>query len=215
MFQAGILSASCLSLLVTIDVIIAAYFKTRGCPRCGGPLHAAPYWRKPRGHVEPLDPQTTLRLSWCCGRDGCRHRVTPPSVRFLGRLVYTGPTVLALQSTPPNSPAEAQLRAEAGCSRPSIRRWRDRFARLWETAIGRTIAGAMTLGLSERRQPRSVLSLWTGRWPYLATMWQMLIHPQTGGRGWETDGLSRGPLDAQKMGFAQHLADLHTAACAL
>ena len=24
------------------------------------------------------------RFSLCCGRDGCRHRATPPSVRFLG-----------------------------------------------------------------------------------------------------------------------------------
>jgi len=29
-------------------------------------------------------------LSFCCDRDGCRKRVTPPSVRFLGRKVYLG-----------------------------------------------------------------------------------------------------------------------------
>jgi hypothetical protein len=28
------------------------------------------------------------RLSFCCNREGCRKRVTPKSVRFLGRKVY-------------------------------------------------------------------------------------------------------------------------------
>jgi hypothetical protein len=36
-------------------------------------------------------------LSLCCSRDGCRRRMTPPSVRFLGRRVYLG-AVLVLVS---------------------------------------------------------------------------------------------------------------------
>ena len=34
------------------------------------------------------------RFSLCCGREGCRHRATPPSVRFLGRRVYVGAVVI-------------------------------------------------------------------------------------------------------------------------
>jgi hypothetical protein len=33
-------------------------------------------------------------VSFCCRRDGCRHRATPPSVRFLGRKVYVGALVV-------------------------------------------------------------------------------------------------------------------------
>jgi hypothetical protein len=75
-------------------------------------------------------------------------------------------------------------------------------------ATGRTVAGTMTLGNDERSQPRAVLSLWRGRWPYRITRWMMLIHPLTGGRNWEHDGQKHGPLDAQKMGFAHHLESL-------
>ena len=31
---------------------------------------------------------TVIGCSFCCDREGCRKRVTPPSVRFLGRKVY-------------------------------------------------------------------------------------------------------------------------------
>jgi hypothetical protein len=34
------------------------------------------------------------RFSLCCGREGCRRRATPPSVRFLGRRVYVGAVVI-------------------------------------------------------------------------------------------------------------------------
>jgi len=37
---------------------------------------------------------TTYRLSFCCSREGCRKRVTPPSVRFLGRKVYLAAMVV-------------------------------------------------------------------------------------------------------------------------
>lgn len=208
MFHAGMLSASALSFLYAIDLLIATAIKASGCPRCPGRLHAAHYQRKPRGHSEPLDAQATLRFSWCCGRTGCRHRLTPPSLRFCGAKVYTGPTILALQNTQPGSLAERQLRQEAGCSKQSVGRWRDSFAGLWESATGRTISGWTTMGAPERREPAAVLSLWKGRWPYIAARWQLLIHPLTGGRSWEAHGLDRGPLDTQKMDFAHRLAEL-------
>jgi hypothetical protein len=59
-----------------------------GCSFCRGKLHAANYDRKPRGGPEELDPEFSLRRSFCCAVDGCRRRHTPPSFRFLGRRVY-------------------------------------------------------------------------------------------------------------------------------
>jgi hypothetical protein len=35
-----------------------------------------------------------LRYSLCCGREGCRRRTLPPSLRFLGRRVYVKAVVL-------------------------------------------------------------------------------------------------------------------------
>ncbi|NND92934.1 MAG: hypothetical protein HKN42_18905 [Granulosicoccus sp.] len=37
-----------------------------------------------------LGEQYECRFSYCCEKDGCRKRCTPPSVRFLGRKVYLG-----------------------------------------------------------------------------------------------------------------------------
>ena len=75
------------SSLFTIDEDLAETTRQRACP-CGGRLHCANYTRKPRGTPIQLPEPQPLRLSFCCDRDGCRKRVTPPSVRFLGRKVY-------------------------------------------------------------------------------------------------------------------------------
>jgi hypothetical protein len=79
---------------------------------------------------------------------------------------------------------------------------------VWATPTGRTIAGSITLDEQQRQQPRRMLALWGDRWPYVAVMWQLLIHPLTGGTRWETDGQRMGPLDPQKMGFDRHLRAL-------
>ena len=62
------------------------------CKRCGcRSFCESNYTRKPRGFPEELGETTIdkyfrIRFSFRC--DGCRKRVTPPSVRFLGRKVY-------------------------------------------------------------------------------------------------------------------------------
>ena len=81
------------SLLFEIDQDLAETTRKNGCP-CGGRLHRANYPRKPRGGPDTLPETYQLRLSFCCDRDGCRKRVTPPSVRFLGRKVYLGALIL-------------------------------------------------------------------------------------------------------------------------
>ena len=82
-------------LLTRIDESIAEEVRARGCD-CGGVLHSARYPRKPRGVRSALDESYDSRLSFCCARDGCRRRSTPPSVRFLGRKVYLGVIVVLL-----------------------------------------------------------------------------------------------------------------------
>jgi hypothetical protein len=82
--------------LFRMDQELAAEVQAGGCCFCGGTLHSARYPRKPRGLRAALDKTYETRLSFCCAVDGCRHRHTPPSVRFLGRKVYLGVMVVLL-----------------------------------------------------------------------------------------------------------------------
>jgi hypothetical protein len=83
-------------LLFRMDQDLAAEVQAGGCRFCGGVLHSARYPRKPRGLRSVLDASYETRLSFCCARDSCRRRSTPPSVRFLGRKVYLGTMVVLL-----------------------------------------------------------------------------------------------------------------------
>lgn len=81
--------------LFDIDQDIAHQVQAEGCS-CGGVLHSARYPRKPRGLRSKLDKSYKTRLSFCCAKEGCRRRSTPPSVRFLGRKVYLGVMVILI-----------------------------------------------------------------------------------------------------------------------
>ncbi len=79
--------------LVRADAEIAEKVREGGCRHCGGRLHRADYPRKPRGELGEVEEAFCRRPSFCCSQ--CRRRVTPPSVRFLGRKVYVGQLVIA------------------------------------------------------------------------------------------------------------------------
>lgn len=81
--------------LEQLDAAIAKQVGIAGCP-CGGVLHRADYPRKPRAPVSRRDSADGFRYSFCCARDGCRRRRTPPSLRYLGRKVYLSVVVILL-----------------------------------------------------------------------------------------------------------------------
>ena len=64
----------------------------KGCPYCGGKLNWGNYIRKPRGAIAEAEKYLNKRFSLCCSK--CRKRVTPKTVRFLGRKVYVGAFVV-------------------------------------------------------------------------------------------------------------------------
>ena len=75
-----------------------------------------------------------IRLSFCCDRDGCRKRTTPPSVRFLGRKVYLGAIVILISAMRQG---------------PSPRRVRELSARFGvDRADHRSLAGLLARTLS-------------------------------------------------------------------
>jgi hypothetical protein len=204
----GLISGVWWLLLSSIDSAIALAVQALGCTHCQSRLDAAHFDRKVGGVASAADGASQhMRLSWCCSREGCRRRVTPPSVRFWGRLGYAGAVVLAMAAEAPKTASGEELRRRVGCSRQSWARWRSRFAGLWQTGTGRAIAGWMPSG-DGQRSVSAVLSLWPGEWPHRAARWQLLIHPLTGGPGWENAGLRLGPLGTQRMGLGASLAAL-------
>ena len=108
-----------------IDQDLATTMCKQGCS-CGGRLHCANYPRKPRGGCENLPGCYGYRLSFCCDRDGCRKRATPPSVRFLGRKVYLGAVVVlvAAMRQGPSPRRVRELSQLFGADRRTIARWR-------------------------------------------------------------------------------------------
>jgi hypothetical protein len=137
--------ASFWAFLFSIDRDLAESTRQKACP-CGGRLHCANYPRKPRGG-EDLPEQYGSRLSFCCERDGCRKRATPPSVRFLGRKVYLGAVVI-LVAAMRQGPAPRRVRELSrlfGADRRTIARWqvfwREHFPQtpFWKVARGRLV----------------------------------------------------------------------------
>lgn len=138
--------ASFWAFLFSIDQDLANSTRQKACP-CGGRLHCANYPRKPRGGGDALPEQYDYRLSFCCDRDGCRKRATPPSVRFLGRKVYLGAVVI-LVAAMRQGPAPRRVRELSrlfGADRRTIARWqvfwREHVPQtpFWKVARGRLV----------------------------------------------------------------------------
>ena len=112
------------SVLLAIDQDLAETTRKNGC-RCGGRLHCANYPRKPRGTPLQLPEPQRLRLSFCCDRDDCRKRSTPPSVRFLGPKVYLGAIIIVISAMRqgPTPRRVRELSALFGADRRTIGRW--------------------------------------------------------------------------------------------
>ena len=156
--------ASFWSFLFSIDQDLAKTARQQACS-CGGRLHSAKYPRKPRGSGN-LPEEYGCRLSFCCERDGCRKRVTPPSVRFLGRKVYLG-AVVVLVAAMRQGPSPRRVRELSdlfGADRQTIARWKvfweEHFpqTQFWKLARGRLPPGAAMASL-----PRSLLEVFLGQ----------------------------------------------------
>ena len=136
MYDEILRDASFVQALVEFDRELLREAQKRGWPSCGGKLDVAHFPRKPRGGPWDLDDAQCLRLSVCCRREGCRRRVTPGSVRFLGRRVYLG-VIVVLAGVLGQGPAPWRVRKltrELGADRRTLLRWR----RWWTERIGKS-----------------------------------------------------------------------------
>jgi hypothetical protein len=154
------------ALLRKYDEDLAASARENGC-ECGGVLHVANYPRKPRGGPAAGDacPEDDLRFSFCCDREGCRVRVTPPSLRFLGRRVFFG-AVVVLVSAMMNGPTRrrvAELSSLVGASERTLRRWRTWWRTAFtESALWRAEAGCFARPVAPGALPHSLLERFAG-----------------------------------------------------
>jgi hypothetical protein len=140
--------------LFLFDQGLANTIREKGCS-CGGRLHSADYLRSPRGIPGQLPECLRIRLSFCCDRDGCRKRVTPPSVRFLGRKVYLGVIVILISAMRqgPSPRRVRELSERFGVTPQTIARWqvlwREHFPQtpFWKIARGRLIPAVEIVSL--------------------------------------------------------------------
>ncbi len=161
--------------LLHIDREHAADVRFRGCSLCGGPLHQAHYQRKPRDAPSSWIEEK-LRFSFCCGH--CRNRCTPASVRFMGRRVYWGATVLLATAlchglTLRRSRSLTQL---FGVPVQTLQRWRQWWLAeftttpVWQTLRGRFLPPVATHELPSellQRTQSTILQdsmVWVMRW---------------------------------------------------
>ena len=150
--------------LLEADREIASEARGEGCPACGGRLHGAAFARKPRGGVE-LPAEYDIRFSFCCAEQGCRKRVTPASLRFLGRRVYLGLIVVLVPVLRHGaSPTRVRrLRKLVGVSRRTVERW----CRWWrsefvETPFWRLTRGRFAEPVAQGDLPSSLLERFGG-----------------------------------------------------
>lgn len=167
-------------ILEACDRELARKVQEAPCPRCGGPMHVANFRRKERGPAAAQNlPLSGIRLSYCCGGD-CRKRVTPESVRFLGRRVYLEVVfvlacvrcalALAFEAAAWPAPTPAPALAPTGWLpvKRTLSRWKKWWAKdftltgVWQALLGRllppvepaTLPGGLLNRLSGNPQER-------------------------------------------------------------
>ena len=115
-------------LLLAFDLDLAEKARRKRCLICKANLHQAHYKRKPRGGPADLDEDHSCRFSFCCYL--CRKRLTPPSLRFLGRRIYFGMIMVLVSAMLGGaSPRRLErLRELCGADKKTLERWRTWWA---------------------------------------------------------------------------------------
>jgi hypothetical protein len=174
-----------LKLLLEFDEDLAKEARAQGCPDCEGKLHSAAYRRKPRGTLGHLEAEFCVRFSFCCDRDGCRHRTTPPSLRFLNRRVYLGAVVVLVSAlrcgvTPFRMKV---LKGLTGVSHQTVLRWQRWWQEVFpQTAFWRGARGALRAPVEIGLLPLSLLEQFTAAASEGLLDLLMFLKPLTGGR---------------------------------
>jgi hypothetical protein len=159
LYQAVLSNSSFLDLLYALDLDLAGKAQAERCPICGGALHWASYWRKPRGVLAAAGGEFRKRFSFCCATRDCRKRLTPPSLRFLGRKVYLAAAVILLVA----AATDATRRPSGATDRRTLGRWRMWWASAFTaTPFWRAAKAAFMPPADEACLPASLLGRFAG-----------------------------------------------------
>jgi hypothetical protein len=137
--------------LEQVDRDFACLAQSGRCEHCGAVLHRGDYSRKPRG-----GPSWDKRYSFCCSRDGCRKRKTPPSVRFLGRKVYMGIVVVLVSAMMHGASDQRlqRLREVLPIDRRTLKRWHEWWTEIFvQCAFWKGERGRFGRRMAEGRMP--------------------------------------------------------------
>lgn len=174
--------------LFAIDQDLSQRARTGNCPFCGGTLHSANYFRHPCGGLH----RRAIRFSFCCSKDGCRRRLTPPSMRFFGRRVYLGVWVLLLSVLRHGLTRERleRLCDHLDVSERTLVRWRRWWLRDFaESGFWRAMRGFFREPVLPERLPSSLVERFVGdEQSRLVAVLRFLL-PITGGKGLSALGL--------------------------
>jgi hypothetical protein len=182
-------------LLFLCDRDLALEARRGGCPVCGGRVDQANYPRKPRG-LPGLPGIEWVRLSFCCAALGCRRRLLPPSVRFLGRRVYHAAVMIVTAAVGrQGGRARRLLRERVGVSVRTVARWR----RWWRTGFAqsrfwRAARGRFTGQLRAASLPHVLLGRFPGDAPSRLIALLRFLSPITTASGPECAGFLRHPV---------------------
>jgi hypothetical protein len=184
LYQATLADAEFHAQLLVFDRDLSATARAAGCGRCDGVL--------PFGAVRPqaarrsrgLGRDYARRFSFCCAVDGCRKRLTPPLLRFLGRKVYIA-TVVTLISAMLHGTTPARLTRLSivpGIDRRTLARWRAWWLSTFTDRPFALIAKARFMPpLDIAGLPASLLDRFAGNVAEQLTSLLRFVAPLTGG----------------------------------
>lgn len=172
-------------LILGFDQDIANKARRERCLRCRCVVHNARYRRKPRGRMCRLGEEHDWRFSFCCARDGCRKRKTPPSLRFLGRKVYVAAMVvlIAVMYEGATAARMRQLTELVGVDRRTVERWRMWWHEIFTASPFWQIARAAFMPpVDQGRLPASLIERFAGDIADRLVALLRFLAPITGGR---------------------------------
>jgi hypothetical protein len=180
--------------LLQIDEELARQVMKCGCRWCAlGRLHRGDFERKPRGAlVAPAGEEFVIRFSFCCNREGCRRRTTPPSLRFLGRRVYLGAVVIIAGIVACALGFTAESRQLTGVPARTTRRWRGWWLGPFITTEVFMAVRARLVGVAVDALPASIVSRLPGSEAEQVRAMLQLLAPLTTGQGAGRGTLSEG-----------------------
>ena len=154
--------------LLKLDEELRDEAREAGCAHCDARLDCADYDRKPRGVGDAFRQLYKRRFSLCCCREGCRKRLTPFSVRFLGGQQHISATIVLCSAmlhglTPRRQRClETEFDIGRGISRAIVRHWQNWWKRLPLSAFWKTVRGRLPATLDARALPGSLLRVFKG-----------------------------------------------------